>query len=189
MATISSSSLPAAYTISRSNTIPRVKPSKSGKQSKHIDIPINFAQTNHDEMFIVGDKGILFEISPEGNLSRITDLSQYIAQRGHISHIIRNNQGNYYISFSTEGCGRGSRKTTNMNFRQPISRYPSVSSVWRNQKTRTWYGSDPTAAEYTQSGTIFYNVRSFDFNTFGNKISNPVRSHIRRRQIQHLARH
>lgn len=127
---------------------------KIGKTSRHIDIPINFAQTNHDEMFIVDDKGILFEISPEGNLSRITDLSQYIAQRGHISHIIRNNQGNYYISFSTEGAIRIS-KTTNMNFRQPISRYPSVSSVWRNQKTRTWYGSDPTAAEYTQSGTIF----------------------------------
>ena len=33
VATISSSSLPTAYTISRSNTIPRVKPSKSGKQA------------------------------------------------------------------------------------------------------------------------------------------------------------
>lgn len=148
---------------------------KIGKTSRHIDIPINFAQTNHDEMFIVDDKGILFEISPEGNLSRITDLSQYIAQRGHISHIIRNNQVTYYISFSTEGAIRIS-KNDKYEFQATNLKIPVGVFCLEKSKDQNvvWIGSDCRGV-YTIWDDL-YNVRSFDFNTFGNKISNPVRS-------------
>ncbi len=139
------------------------------------NIPNIFARANGDELFIISKKWELCEILPDGKVRSIMDLSSSLSQRGDISDLTHDHQGNFFLSFRTDGViwvGLNEQKEyMAVDLGLQVGVFCLECSKGQDV---VWIGSDCQGV-YTFWDDQF-SVRSYDFNAFNNKISHPVRS-------------
>lgn len=147
----------------------------SGNASIINSTPISFAKVQDDKIFIIDEYGNISEVTDSGKTRNITNIYPELAQRGRISNLVNDNQGNFFISFSTDGVlWVGVNELGNF---QAVDLGLQVGVFCLEQSPEqdvVWIGSDCQGL-YTYWDDL-YSVRSFDFNAFHNKISHPVRA-------------
>ena len=139
------------------------------------NIPNIFAKANGDELFIISKGGELCEVLPDGEIRTIINLSSQLSQRGDISDLTHDHQGNFFLSFRTDGviwAGLNEQKEyVAVDLGLQVGVFCLESSKGQDV---VWIGSDCQGV-YTFWDDQF-SIRSYDFNAFNNKISHPVRT-------------
>ena len=147
-----------------------LRPDKS-----YNNIHTRFARSKGDKLLSISKTGKLCEINEDGTQHRILDISKELSERGNVSDIIKDRQGNYFVSFSTDGViwiGKDSvNRYSVMDLGLEVGVFCLESSPVQDV---VWIGSDCQGV-YTFWDDR-YSVRSYDFNDFNHKISHPVRS-------------
>lgn len=147
----------------------------SGKMRPVNKTEILFAKIQGKKIFIIDKDGVICEIAETGETRRIADISSEIKKRGRVSDLVNNRPGIFFISFSTDGVIRVD--TNGGSQFQAIDLNPQVGVFCLEQSADQnviWIGSDCQGL-YTYWDDS-YSIRSFDFNSFGNKISHPIRT-------------
>lgn len=138
-------------------------------------IRIRFAEVQQDSILVITEEGELCEIDQNGETQKILDISHEVTSRGRISGIVRDHQGNYFVSFGTDGVlwvGKNEQKEyMSIDLGLHVGVFCLEPSLTQDV---VWIGSDCQGV-YTFWDDK-YSIRSFDFNDFDNKISHPVRS-------------
>lgn len=143
--------------------------------SRINDTPVIFAKVQDDKIFIIDGEGYISEILSDGKARKITNIASELSKRGKISNLVNDHQGNFFISFSTDGV-LWVGKNEHGEF-QPVDLGLQVGVFCLEQSPEqdvVWIGSDCQGL-YTYWDDL-YSIRSFDFNAFNNKISHPVRA-------------
>lgn len=139
------------------------------------NIPIRFAKKSGEKMFIITDNGDLSEIKDDGSIIQVTNISEPLSKRGNISDLVNDHQGNFFISFSTDGVlwvGLDrEKKYLPVDLGLQVGVFCLESSTGQDI---VWIGSDCQGV-YTFWDDQ-YSIRSYDFNALNNKISHPVRA-------------
>lgn len=146
-----------------------------GKTTIVDNSPVRFAKVQGNQIFIIDNEGFICEVMPGGKSKKITNISNELAKRGTISDMVKDHQGNFFISFSTDGAlwvginEAGQLQAVDLGLQVGVfclEQSPDQDVVW--------IGSDCQGV-YTYWDDS-YSIRSFDFNAFNNKISHPVRA-------------
>lgn len=139
------------------------------------NLQIAFAKANGDELFIISKGGDLCEVLPDGTLRSIINLSSSLSQRGDISDLAHDHQGNFFVSFRTDGVIWVGLNEQKEYMALDLGLQVGVFCL-RNSRDQDiiWIGSDCQGV-YTFWDDQF-SIRSYDFNAFNNKISHPVRA-------------
>ncbi len=155
-------------------------PADDGKGKLHPSrelrhIRSKFAKYQDDSLFIISPDGLLCRVDNNGAISEIADLSDVLSSKGRISDLIRDHQGNFFVSFSTDGILRLSRNRDG----EYVSGDPGLQvGVFCLEQSAdqdvVWIGSDCQGIYMFWDDA--YSLRSFDFNALGDKISHPVRA-------------
>ncbi len=142
---------------------------------KITDIHPRFAKANQDLLLLITEEGDLCEVDADGSVIKITSIAHALAGKGKISDIIRDRQGNYFISFSTDGAlwvGLNEEKEfMAIDLGLHVGVFCLAGSPVQDV---VWIGSDCQGI-YTFWDDR-YNIHSYDFNDFDNKLSHPVRA-------------
>lgn len=134
-----------------------------------------FAKVQNDKLFIITPDGYICEVMADGNVKKITNIAAELAKRGQVSGLVNDHQGNFFISFSTDGAiwvginSKGEFQAVDLGL--PVGVFCLEQS---SDQDVVWIGSDCQGV-YTYWDDM-YSVRSYDFNAFNKKISHPVRA-------------
>jgi len=146
-----------------------------GKTTITDKYPVRFAKVQDKQIFIIDNEGFICEIMPDGKSKKITDISEELSKRGKISDIVKDNQGNFFISFSTDGVLWVGLDETGQFQAADLGLQVGVFCLEQSpDQDVIWIGSDCQGV-YTYWDDS-YSIRSFDFNAFNNKISHPIRA-------------
>ena len=136
---------------------------------------VTVAHDNGDGVFAVGSDGVLRHISPEGVITELIDLSGEIGRRGAVSDVLRDDRGDIYVSFESDGVVRA-RKTQTGAYR--VADLGLRAGVFCLEKSATqpvvWIGSDCQGLYACYDSP--YMIRSYDFSFFDKNISHPIRA-------------
>lgn len=157
------------------STAPKGTMTTSGKIRTVNKADILFAKVQGNRIFVVDKDGFICEIKEDGSIHKITDISTEIKKRGKISDLVNDHHGDFFISFSTDGV---IWVDTNGDSQfQSIDLNPQVGVFCLEQSADQdviWIGSDCQGL-YTYWDDR-YSIRSFDFDSFSNRISHPIRA-------------
>ena len=145
------------------------------ENGKLIDKHIVFAKSQGETIFIIDDNGMISQVGQRGEITPVTDISDELKKRGSISDLVHDHQGNFFISFATDGAmwvginTEGQYQAVDLGLRVGVfclEQSPLQDVVW--------IGSDCQGV-YTYWDDQ-YSIRSFDFSLFNKKITHPVRA-------------
>lgn len=155
-----------------------INSSKGGrvKLSKKLsEIHLRYAKTQDDDIFVITHEGDLCNIDSYGKIHKIVSLGNELSNKGKISDLVHDRQGNYFISFSTDGVLRigldEEKQLQAVDLGLNVGVFCLAGSPTQDV---VWIGSDCQGI-YTFWDDR-YSIRSYDFTCFGNKISHPVRA-------------
>lgn len=139
-----------------------------------------FAKAQEDKFFIISPDGFICGITPDGSVNKITNISAELSQRGRVSSLVNDHQGNFFISFSTDGAIWVGINTEGEFQAVDLGLQVGVFCLEQSpEQDVVWIGSDCRGV-YTYWDDM-YSIRSYDFNAFNKQISHPVRAiHIDR---------
>ena len=145
-------------------------------EAKKIDnLPIKFAKVDGDEIFVVDRANRLLEITPTGKRMQIIDLDSELRKRGDISDLVHDRQGNFFMSFATDGAMWIGRDDFGKIIPVDLGLKVGVFCLEKSpDQDVAWIGSDCQGIYTYWDGQ--YSIRSYDFSAFNNKISHPVRA-------------
>lgn len=157
-------------------TLPK---STEGPENIRMDVvdrqPILFANNIGNEIYLIDNDGWICRVRKNGSRERLADISAEVRRRGRVSDMTRNHNGLFLVSFSTDGViqvdasNPSSPVITDMGLK--------VGVFCLETSTRqdvVWIGSDCQGL-YT-CWEDAYGIRSYDFNSLGNKITHPIRA-------------
>lgn len=134
-----------------------------------------YAKAQDNKLFIITTNGDISEVTADGNIRKITNIAPELAKRGRISGLVNDHQGNFFISFSTDGAiwvginNKGEFQAVDLGLQVGVFCLEQSSD-----QDIVWIGSDCQGV-YTYWDDM-YSIRSYDFNAFNKKISHPVRA-------------
>lgn len=142
---------------------------------RQLPLPSLFAKAHGEELFIVSPDGNLCEIDADGTSKIVKNIGNQLSERGKISDLVHDHQGNFFISFSTDGViwvGLDERKEfISVDLGLQVGVFCLEQS---SDQDVVWIGSDCQGV-YTYWDDQ-YSIRSYDFNAFDKIISHPVRA-------------
>lgn len=137
--------------------------------------PILFAKVFGDEIFVVTRDGWICRVLRNGKRQPLANISEEVRRRGRISDIARNHQGQFFVSFSTDGVIQVSASKASDPVIVDMDIKVGVFCLEASSKQDVvWIGSDCQGLYTCWEDS--YGIRSFDFNALGNKITHPIRS-------------
>lgn len=141
-----------------------------------------FSNAQNGKFFIITPDGFIAEISTDGSINKITNISSTLASHGRVSSLLRDRQGHFFISFSTDGAIRVGLNTDGEYEVVDLGLQVGVFCLEQSpDQNVVWIGSDCRGV-YTYWDDM-YSIRSYDFTAFNKKISHPVRAiHIDRQK-------
>ena len=146
------------------------------KPDRHIsNFQSVFVKARGEDLYIITPEGDLRSIGTDGSSRTVANISGELQKRGRISSIVNDHQGNYFVSFSTDGVlwvGRDERgEFVPVDLGLHVGVFCLEASATQDV---VWIGSDCQGI-YTYWDDQ-YSVRAYDFNRFGNILSRPVRT-------------
>ena len=148
----------------------KIKPAKEIK-----DVSTFFAKAQDEELFIITSEGDLCEIGGDGSSHKIINIAPELATRGKISNLVHDHQGNFFVSFSTDGVLWVGRNEQGEFIPVDLGLHVGIFCLERSSSQDVvWIGTDCQGV-YTYWDDD-YSIRSYDFNELGNKLSHPVRA-------------
>ena len=144
-------------------------------KKKVIDRKIIFSKSQNNNLFIIDAEGIISEISENGSMENITDISKELKTRGSISNMVRDHHGNFFISFSTDGTlwvginENGKFETIDLGIKAGV-----LCLEQSPEQDVMWIGSDCQGL-FTYWNDK-YSIHSLDFNILDKKITRPIRA-------------
>lgn len=152
--------------------------SKGGKirPVKEIkDMSTFFAKAQDEELFIITLEGDLCEIGVDGSSRKIINIAPELSTRGKVSNLVHDHQGNFFVSFSTDGVLWVGRNEQGEFIPVDLGLQVGIFCMERSSSQDVvWIGTDCQGV-YTYWDDD-YSIRSYDFNELGNKLSHPVRA-------------
>lgn len=137
--------------------------------------PVLFAKSIGNEIFLIDNDGWICRVRENGSRERLTDISEELRRRGHISDIALNRKGHFLVSFRTEGVIEVNTSESPRPFITDLGLKVGVFCLESSSKQDVvWIGSDCQGLYTCWEDS--YGIRSYDFNAFGNKITHPIRS-------------
>ena len=142
---------------------------------KYGNLSVRFAKEFDGKVFVISGTGDICEIGPDGKARVITNISAKLSERGRISDMVHDHQGNFFVSFSTDGVLWVGLDERNQYIALDLGLHVGVFCLEGSSgQDVVWIGSDCQGV-YTYWDDS-YSIRSYDFNALGNKISHPVRA-------------
>ncbi len=142
---------------------------------EYRNIKTKFAKCQDDELLTISPEGDIFEIMSDGNVRKIASMGAAATSRGRISNMVHDRQGNFFVSFFTDGVLWVGLNEKKEYMTIDLGLHVGVFSLERSpDQDVVWIGSDCQGV-YTFWDDD-YSIQSFDFTAMGNKISHPVRA-------------
>lgn len=139
------------------------------------DAGVAVAHGDDSGTMVIGTDDKLRHIARDGNVTELFDLRSEIARRGKVSDVLRDSNGDIYISFESDGVVRG-RQTQTGEYR--LCDIGLKAGVFCLEKSATqpvvWIGSDCEGLYACFESP--YMIRSYDFSFFDKKINHPIRA-------------
>ncbi len=143
------------------------------KEYSHIKT--RYAKCQGDELLTINQDGYICEIMPDGSERKIASIGTSATSRGRISNMVHDRQGNFFVSFFTDGALWVGRNEQKEYMAIDLGLHVGVFSLEMSpDQDVVWIGSDCQGV-YTFWDDD-YSIHSYDFVAMGNKISHPVRS-------------
>lgn len=134
-----------------------------------------FAKAQGESIFIIDDRGMISRVGQRGDVSSITNISDELKKRGTISDLVYDHQGNFFISFTTDGAMWVGINTIGEYQAVDLGLRVGVFCLEQSPlQDVVWIGSDCQGV-YTYWDDQ-YSIRSFDFSLFNKKITHPIRA-------------
>lgn len=147
-----------------------------GTSVKVNNIPTLYAFNDGDFTIAINAEGDILEYRPgDSQPVKLHNILSDMKRRGEISALVRDANGNIFISFYTDGVIKVSKTMSSGYSTDDLGIKVGVFSLEKSdQQNVIWIGTDCHGV-YTYT-TEAYSIQSIRFNDFGNKITRPVRA-------------
>lgn len=145
-----------------------------GKARRILSTSVIFSTSDGDDLFIVSPEGDVITVSESGNLTTLCNISSEMRIRGRISDILRDLDGNLFVSFASKGAIKVSISKEG-NIVEDLGVSAGVFCLGRSpHQDVVWVGSDCQGL-YSFAGDR-YLLYSYSLKELSPDLSHPVRA-------------